>query len=67
MSILEETQLVCRGLRPVSGKGLLWWLKVSPAARTWREVDKEDCQARKLNYEDATDRSKWRKLIKDVR
>ena len=35
--------------------------------RTWREVVKEDCQARKLNTEDAVDRSKWRKLIKDVR
>jgi len=35
--------------------------------RAWREVVKEDCQARKLNTEDAMDRSKWRKLIKDVR
>ena len=35
--------------------------------RTWREVVKEDCQARKLNTEDAVDHSKWRKLIKDVR
>ena len=35
--------------------------------RTWREVVREDCQARKLNKEDAMDRSKWRKLIKDVR
>jgi len=34
--------------------------------RTWREVVREDCQARKLNIEDAMDRSKWRKLIKDV-
>jgi len=34
--------------------------------RTWREV-REDCQARKLNTEDAVDRCKWRKLIKDVR
>ena len=34
---------------------------------TWREVVKEDCQARKLNTEDAMDRSKWRKLIKDIR
>ena len=33
--------------------------------RTWREVVKENCQARKLNTEDAMDRSKWRKLIKD--
>jgi len=35
--------------------------------RTWREVVKEDCQARKLNTEDAMDCSKWRKLLKDVR
>ena len=35
--------------------------------RTWREVVREDCQARKLNKEDAMDHSKWRKLIKDVR
>jgi len=35
--------------------------------RTWREVVKEDCLSRKLNKEDAVDRSKWRKLIKDVR
>jgi len=35
--------------------------------RTWKEVDKEDCQARKLNTEDAMYRSKRRKLIKDVR
>jgi len=33
---------------------------------TWREVVREDCQARKLNKEVATYRSKWRKLIKDV-
>jgi len=31
--------------------------------RTWRDVVREDCQARKLNTEDAIDRSKWRKLI----
>ena len=34
--------------------------------RTWREVVEKDCQSRKLNKEDAVDRSKWRKLIKDV-
>jgi len=34
--------------------------------RTRREVVKEDCQAHKLNKEDAMDRSKWRKLIKDI-
>jgi len=33
--------------------------------RTWREVVSEDCQASKLNTEDAMDRSKWRRLIKD--
>jgi len=35
--------------------------------RTWREVVREDCQARKPNKEDAMDRCKWRKVIKDVR
>jgi len=34
--------------------------------RTWREVVEKDCQARKLNKEDAVDRSRWRKLIKGV-
>jgi len=34
--------------------------------RTWREVVKEDSQARKLNKEDAMGGSKWRKLINDV-
>jgi len=34
--------------------------------RTWTEVVKEDCLALKLNKEDAMDRSKWRKLIKDI-
>jgi len=34
--------------------------------RTWREVVEKDCQAHKLNKEDATDRRKWRNLIKDV-
>jgi len=34
--------------------------------RTWREVVEKDCQARKLNKEDAMDHSRWRKLIKDV-
>jgi len=35
--------------------------------RTWREVAREDCQARKMNKEDAMDRGKWMKMIKDVR
>jgi len=33
--------------------------------RTWREVVREDCQARKLNKEDAMDHCKWRKMIKE--
>ena len=32
-----------------------------------KEVVREDCQARKLNKEDAVDRCKWRKVIKEVR
>jgi len=32
--------------------------------RTWREVVQKDCQARNLNREDATDRGRWKKLIK---
>ena len=35
--------------------------------RTWREVVREDCQARKLNKDVAMARCKWRKMIKDVR
>ena len=35
--------------------------------RTWREVVQEDCRAREMNKEDAMDRCKWRKMIKDVR
>ena len=35
--------------------------------RIWKEVVREDCQARKLNKEDAVDRCKWRKVIKEVR
>jgi len=35
--------------------------------RTWKEVVREDCQARKMNKVDAKYRCKWRKMIKDVR
>jgi len=34
--------------------------------RTWKAVVREDSQAHKLNKEDAMDRCKWRKLIKNV-
>jgi len=32
---------------------------------TWREVVQKDCQAHNLNREDAMDRGRWKKLIKD--
>jgi len=35
--------------------------------KTWKEVVCEDCQARKLNKEDAMDSYKWRKMIKEAR
>jgi len=35
--------------------------------KTWKEVVREDCQARMLNKEDAMDRCKWRKVIKEAR
>jgi len=34
--------------------------------KTWKEVVREDCQARKLNKEDSMDRCKWRKMIKEA-
>jgi len=34
--------------------------------RTWTEVVEKDCQAHKLNKEDAMDLSRWRKFIKNV-
>jgi len=35
--------------------------------RIWKEVVREDCQARKLNKDGAMDRCKWRKVIKEAR
>jgi len=35
--------------------------------KTWKEVVCEDCQAYKLNKEDAMDHCKWRKVIKEAR
>jgi len=32
---------------------------------TWKEVVQKNCQAHKLNREDAMDCSRWMKLIKD--
>jgi len=33
--------------------------------KTWREIVEKDCQALKLNREDAMDRKRWRKQIRD--
>ena len=33
--------------------------------KTWREIVQRDCQARKLNGEDAVDHIRWRKQIRD--
>ena len=35
--------------------------------KTWREVVREDCQARKLNKGDAVDRCKWGKMMGEAR
>jgi len=33
--------------------------------KTWREIVNKDCQAHKLNKEDAMDCKRWRKQIRD--
>jgi len=33
--------------------------------KTWTEIVQKDCQARKLNLEDAMNRYRWRKQRKD--
>jgi len=33
--------------------------------KTWKEIVEQDCQARKLNREDAVDHNRWRKQIRD--
>ena len=33
--------------------------------KTWKEIVEKDCQACKLNREDAMDRNRWRKQIRD--
>ena len=45
----------------------VWSWRYTTKRKTWIEVVLEDCQARKMNKEDAIDRCKWRKMIKDVR
>jgi len=34
--------------------------------KTWSEVTENDSQTQQICKEDATDRKKWRKLIRDV-
>ena len=52
---------------------MLFWLQIVYALllpllkKTWKEVVRKDCQARKLNKEAAMDRCKWRKMIKEAR
>jgi len=33
--------------------------------KTWREIEEKDCQARKLNSDDAMDHNRWMKQKKD--
>jgi len=33
--------------------------------KTWREIVDKDCQAHKLSREDAMDRNRWRKQMRD--
>jgi len=33
--------------------------------KTWREIVEKDCHTYKLNREDAVDRNRWRKQIRD--
>jgi len=33
--------------------------------KTWTKIVQKDCQAHKLNREDAMDRNRWRKQISD--
>jgi len=33
--------------------------------KTWTEIVAKDCQAHKLNTEDAVDHNRWRKQIRD--
>jgi len=44
----------------VEGAGL-----TGRAKKTWTEIVEKDCQARKLNREDAMNRNRWRKQIRD--
>jgi len=46
---------------------ILWTRQRGRPKKTWKEVVREDCQARKSNKEDAMDRCKWRKVIKEAR
>ena len=71
--VLQQNRL--RWYSPVLRKDDDEWVKKcmehevegSRPKKTRKEVVREDCQARKLNKEDAMDRCKWRKVIKQAR
>ena len=45
----------------------VWSSGFKTKGKTWKEVVREDCQARKLNKEDAVDHCEWRKVLKEIR
>ena len=64
---MNKTKVMISGERQKVKKCIEHEVQGPRPKRTWREVVREDCQARKLNKEDAVDHCKWRKMIKDVR
>jgi len=42
-----------------------WRVPGQEVDQTWREIVEKDCQACKLNKEDAMDCKRWRKQIQD--
>ena len=46
-----------------------WWVPGQEVdqRKLGREIVEKDCQARKLNREDAMDRNRWRKQTRDDR
>ena len=41
------------------------FILLSVASGKWREIVEKDCQVRGMNREDAMDRSRWMKQIRD--
>ena len=59
--------LVTEMIQATGDTGTQWILDLCKTKGKTKEVVREDCQARKLNKEDAMDRCKWRKMIKAAR